>query len=497
MCPSSKYEDEKKRHWHVLAIFKSGSKKKMNQLKTMLDDQTAHIEKVADVAAYKKYCSKDKDKHKNTVTIEKDSRFEYGTFREKNDRTIVRADKGTPHQQMEYIESLRLINEGKEILEIIEEQPKVGFQHLSNLCRIKSMVDYKKLKPREVKVQVIIGVSQSGKSHYVQNKYPGLYRVMPPNGNGNQRIDNYQGEKVIFFDEFNYGRFTKQALLDILDGNKTYFQCKGGTIVPQRTDVIIVSNFHPDRWYRDYKDGIMIKEDFVVESDALLPKPAGSKDTLGPALRNRLFKFNDLIIITKQHPLAPAANRIYGSQKFESIEDMINNKKEAPIKIGYEILNNDPNVVIGGNPNPLPPPPPPLKVVEHHTEKDIHQFKTLRELGCKPPQQETLKQYLDDHIKAGTIISIDDTDLALKVISDEDEKKTTIVPDDDEEEDIIITNGGNHTIECTKVSPQTHEEDGEMSNKNFIPGSTIRELFDDEHQQEEFEIEGQGNPYRK
>lgn len=98
---------------------------------------------------------------------------------------------------------------------------------------------------RDVKVQVLWGRTDQGKSHRVNTLYPTAYRV----GTGRDPFGMYDGEDVIFMEEFTDKLFSISLLNQYLDKWPVQIDCRYYNKHARWTKVFIVSQFNPLEWY--------------------------------------------------------------------------------------------------------------------------------------------------------------------------------------------------------------------------------------------------------
>lgn len=109
-------------------------------------------------------------------------------------------------------------------------------------------VQHYTLPPRRDDLQVICieGVSGIGKTHWIYDHFPIVYR--PSYGNNGLWWDGYQGEDVILLDEFK-GQCPLQRLLQILDKYPLQLEVKASFTPARFTKIFITCNTGPAKWY--------------------------------------------------------------------------------------------------------------------------------------------------------------------------------------------------------------------------------------------------------
>lgn len=145
-------------------------------------------------------------------------------------------------ERTDWKEAVAAIQQGSDIMEVIESQPQL-------LPCIRSLEKFKLLtlkpKHREVNVITLIGDAGSGKTKYAYEHYPDLYSK--PRGDW---WDGYTGQTTILLDDY-YGYLPYCELLRVLDRYPYQVPIKGGFVQAQWDTVIITSNNHPEKWYKD------------------------------------------------------------------------------------------------------------------------------------------------------------------------------------------------------------------------------------------------------
>ena len=100
---------------------------------------------------------------------------------------------------------------------------------------------------------LLVGPSGSGKSRWVERKYPDRYRMTFGNGGNSAWFDGYNGENVIELSEFR-GQLQLAFMLDLLDRYQLKVQTKGGTVQFLASTIVITSNEEPSEWYKALDD---------------------------------------------------------------------------------------------------------------------------------------------------------------------------------------------------------------------------------------------------
>ena len=177
-----------------------------------------------------------------------------GKFEERGEKVIYIAQhgeiKGCQGQRKDIDIIEQYIREGKSPNEIFDEY--LGFRRYEKMIREAYYRKREKETPfiREVKVYWHVGLSGSGKS-FVANKLAteygedNLYFVTDYENGG---LDKYNGEKILFLDEFR-GQIRYSTLLAMLSGYKQQFHARYSNIIGLWDEVHITSVLPPEMCY--------------------------------------------------------------------------------------------------------------------------------------------------------------------------------------------------------------------------------------------------------
>lgn len=219
------------------------------------------------------------------VCCEKSQKFTFQTLKKiYGDKIHIEPTRGTKEQALDYIYKRGKFEDKGEIvkytylvgnisgnqgnrtdLQSIEELINQGykpsyilsqdFKYFKNETMIRSAYMLKRFNDtpviRDINVVWHCGKSGSGKSYtYVElcNLY-GEDEVFKISDYGSGMFDNYEGQKILFLDEFKEYSCTYAKLLTIIDKYKTKFQCRYTNIYSLWTEVHISSIYKPDTYY--------------------------------------------------------------------------------------------------------------------------------------------------------------------------------------------------------------------------------------------------------
>lgn len=125
----------------------------------------------------------------------------------------------------------------------LEANPALFARSYKNLGWLRSQAQ--KVRTRLVpEVYVLWGSTGVGKTRFVYEESPEVYRVPPPS----TWFDGYDGSADVLFDEFN-GQIGLQTMLQYLDRYPVQVPVKGGFVNFNPKRIYICSNFPPAQWY--------------------------------------------------------------------------------------------------------------------------------------------------------------------------------------------------------------------------------------------------------
>lgn len=159
-------------------------------------------------------------------------------------------------------------------------------------------------------VCVIRGESGIGKTWWVYNRFPEVYR--PNYGNGGIWWDGYSGQDTILIDEFK-GQCPLQKLLMILDRYPLMLEVKGGYTPAKYRTVFVTVNSDPVSWYPNGNQYSPQEFQALLRRVGLVPHPETRSYYITADSRADLHKrLNDLFPLPAveeiQQPPTPAAS---------------------------------------------------------------------------------------------------------------------------------------------------------------------------------------------
>lgn len=179
-----------------------------------------------------------------------------GAFAESGEKILAKAVygniKGGQGMRSDMATLQTMILQGMSPTQIYNEN--FNFRRFDKLVR-QAVYDYKKsIVPvhREIKVFWHVGESGSGKSYEAVKlcKKHGEENIFMMSDYETGGFDAYQGEKILFMDEFR-GQVRYSSLLTILQGYKFPLHARYANIIPMWEEVHITSVLPPERVYRN------------------------------------------------------------------------------------------------------------------------------------------------------------------------------------------------------------------------------------------------------
>ena len=148
-------------------------------------------------------------------------------------------------------EILEMIENGCNEYEIIQTHPAAIYK-INSIKQTKEVLDREKYKneKRDIKVYYIWGKSGVGKTRFVMDKYgySNVYRVT----DYKHPFDDYQGQKVIMFEEFR-GQIDIENMLNYLDIYPLSLPCRYANKIAMYDTVYITTNIPITEQYKHYQ----------------------------------------------------------------------------------------------------------------------------------------------------------------------------------------------------------------------------------------------------
>lgn len=138
------------------------------------------------------------------------------------------------------------IKEGKTLKEIAEVNPVQYIKFSRGIRELQLQLQPAPPKERPIKVIVYWGPTGTGKTHRVMNKHEEVYIVSP----GRSPWDSYNGQDVIFFDEFSDSDWDVNQMLKYLDKWRVELSARYNNKFANWSKVYIASNEDPHDFYK-------------------------------------------------------------------------------------------------------------------------------------------------------------------------------------------------------------------------------------------------------
>lgn len=100
---------------------------------------------------------------------------------------------------------------------------------------------------RDVEVLILWGATGVGKTHRIMTRFPECYCVKP----GRDPWGRYRGEDTVFFDEFDWTKWTVQEMNRYLDKWRVLLDARYHDVYGAWTRVAICANDSPVSWYNN------------------------------------------------------------------------------------------------------------------------------------------------------------------------------------------------------------------------------------------------------
>lgn len=147
----------------------------------------------------------------------------------------------------------RAVENGWSDMEIVARWPQEGIRCANAIAKYRLMVDRSRAEWREVQVVYIHGVTGTGKTRSVMQKYgyPNVYRVTNYNSGA---FDMYNGQDVVVFEEFR-SSFKLEQMLNYLDGHPVELPCRYANQLLKATKIFIITNIPIEEQYPNFHNG--------------------------------------------------------------------------------------------------------------------------------------------------------------------------------------------------------------------------------------------------
>jgi len=147
----------------------------------------------------------------------------------------------------------RAVENGWNDMDIIARWPQEGIRCAGAIAKYRLMVDRSRASWRDVQTIYIHGVTGTGKTRSVTDKYgyPNVYRITDYNSGA---FDMYDGQDVLVFEEFR-SSFRLEQMLNYLDGHPVELPCRYANQLMKATKIFIITNIPLDEQYPKFHNG--------------------------------------------------------------------------------------------------------------------------------------------------------------------------------------------------------------------------------------------------
>lgn len=238
---------------HLQGYVELVKKQRLGTVKKIMGFSRVHLEprfgSQQDAIAY---CKKGEQSH-SEWTAKKEKGPNYGKNAKVTEMGTKKVQSGGSLTEKQNLIQHRLIQirsdimSGKSEQQIYESEPLMAAQYPRYISKIISWVQPEIRK--DLKVELHVGPTGCGKTHYAYETYPGIY-AMPVKCGQSLWFNGYNGEDTVLFDEFK-GEFSLVQFLRVIDIFPIQVETKGGFVWFNPHRIIITSNYNEDEWY-DY-----------------------------------------------------------------------------------------------------------------------------------------------------------------------------------------------------------------------------------------------------
>jgi len=219
---------------HIQGYIRFKGKPRGSAIDKMLGNKHPHLEECrGNEQQCKDYCTKEDTR----VSVGE----EHGTFN---------PDAGKQGHRSDIDAIASACKEGKPLREIAAANPSDWIRYHQGITSLHEMLAPKPPASRDVEVMVLWGPTGVGKTHRVLNNADlesagGIFKVKP----GRDPWGQYRGEKAVFFDEFNWEKWTVYEMNEFLDKWRCPLDCRYHNKFAEWTRVIICANSNPMTWW--------------------------------------------------------------------------------------------------------------------------------------------------------------------------------------------------------------------------------------------------------
>lgn len=129
---------------------------------------------------------------------------------------------------------------------LIEEDPVSYVQYSHGLTKLAETLQQKPPSMRPVETIILWGEPGTGKTYRTVIKYPEAYKVRV----GRDPFGDYQGEKIIVFDEYDFEKWPIELMNELCDIYRLRLDCRYSNKWAYWEKIIIISNINPGYWWQ-------------------------------------------------------------------------------------------------------------------------------------------------------------------------------------------------------------------------------------------------------
>lgn len=223
---------------HLQGYVRFTKRKRFNACKRWFSNDAIHLEKAeGNEKQNKDYCSKEDTRLEGP--------WEFGTFDPK---------QGISGRRTDLEDIAEKITKGATAKQIATDHPGDFIRYHQGIYAL--IQEVQPLPPMEREVQVIVlwGPTGTGKTHRIRHACPDIYDVKP----GRDPWGSYSGQEAIFFDEFDWSRWSIQDMNRYLDKWRCLLDARYRDRYAAWTRVAICANSDPMTWWPDERSRPLI-----------------------------------------------------------------------------------------------------------------------------------------------------------------------------------------------------------------------------------------------
>lgn len=217
---------------HVQGYVRFKTRKLLSQVSLLFP--RAHLEAARGTEeANRTYCTKDRQ-------LAGDDWGEFGEYD---------AQAGRQGRRTDLEAAFKTLREGG-IRAVAQNHPEIILKYPGGIQRVAELLEEKPPIIRTMTTTVLWGEPGTGKTWRTMLHYPDAYSVTPGRG----PWDNYEGEEVVVFDEFDYNKWPVEEMNQLCDIYRLRLNCRYHNRWARWTKVVIISNLSPDVWWQYHEE---------------------------------------------------------------------------------------------------------------------------------------------------------------------------------------------------------------------------------------------------